>query len=184
MKKAIIIHGAYGSPEENWIPWLKKELEKSGYKVITPKFPTPEGQNLENWRSIFKENLDENTILIGHSIGCAFILDILENTNQKIDAVYLISAFISSLNNPEFDDINNTFYKEFNWGKIKENCPRFTQFHSDNDPYVPIEKAEEVKNKINSELIIIKNAGHFNEAAGYKKFEELKEKIIQNRLVG
>ncbi|MFC1802322.1 hypothetical protein ACFLY7_02680 [Patescibacteria group bacterium] len=29
MKTAFIIHGAYGSPNENWITWLEKELGKT-----------------------------------------------------------------------------------------------------------------------------------------------------------
>ena len=39
MKKVVIIHGANGSPEENWFPWLKKELETKGIEVIIPQFP-------------------------------------------------------------------------------------------------------------------------------------------------
>lgn len=41
MANVIIIHGAYGNPEENWFPWLKKELEKLDCRVFVPKFPTP-----------------------------------------------------------------------------------------------------------------------------------------------
>ncbi len=50
-------------------------------------------------------------------------------------------------------------------------------FHSDNDPYVPLEKAKELAKKLGVELIMVKNAGHFNEKAGYTKFELLLEKI-------
>ena len=52
MKNAIIIHGTYGNPDENWFPWLKIELEKIGYQVYVPTFPTPENQNLEAWLKI------------------------------------------------------------------------------------------------------------------------------------
>jgi len=33
-KRVFLIHGWEGSPEEGWRPWLKKELEKRGFKVI------------------------------------------------------------------------------------------------------------------------------------------------------
>ncbi len=183
MKTAFIIHGAYGSPEENWFPWLKEELEKEEYKVIIPKFPTPEDQSLDNWLKIFdkyKKEIDSNTIFIGHSLGPAFILAILENINIKIKSCFFVSGFISLLGNPQFDNLNNTFVnKEFNWDKIKTNCKSFYIFHSDNDPYVPIEKAEELATKLGVKTNIIQGAGHFNEKAGYIKFEELL-KLIKN----
>jgi predicted alpha/beta hydrolase family esterase len=46
MANIFIIHGSYGNPDENWFPWLKKELEQEGHKVFVPKFPTPEDQSL------------------------------------------------------------------------------------------------------------------------------------------
>ena len=55
MKNIFIIHGAYGNPEENWIPWLKTELERLGCNVSAPRFPTPENQSLENWTKIFNK---------------------------------------------------------------------------------------------------------------------------------
>ena len=36
MKRVFIIHGWGGYPEEGWLPWLKKELEKNGFKVFVP----------------------------------------------------------------------------------------------------------------------------------------------------
>ncbi len=181
MKTAIIIHGSYGNPNENWFPWLKSELEKVGYEVFVPEFPTPENQNLESWLNVFKEyenKLDKDTILIGHSLGPAFILNILERINKRIKACFFISGFLGLLDNKDFDDVNKTFFhKEFDWEKIKENCNNFLLYHSDNDPYVSIEKAKELSNKLNAKLKIIKNAGHFNEKAGYIKFNVLLKDI-------
>ena len=46
----IIVHGSFGSPEGNWFPWLKKELENKGLNVKVPKMPIGVGnQNYENW---------------------------------------------------------------------------------------------------------------------------------------
>lgn len=176
--KFMIIHGAYGNPEENWIPWLKSELEKSGHEVFVPRFPTPENQNLENWLKVFKDHekyLDKDTIVIGHSLGPVFLLTIIEN--KPVKAAFFIAPFVDELNNPDFDNINKTFYRKFDWNKIKQNCKKFFIYSSDNDPYVPLEKGKELAKNLECELKIVKNAGHFNEKAGYKQFPLLLEDI-------
>jgi predicted alpha/beta hydrolase family esterase len=86
MKTAFIFHGTKGSPEENWFPWLKAELEKLNYNVFVPRFPTPENQSIENWLAVFKKYekyVNQDTIFIAHSVGCPFALDILEKINKK-----------------------------------------------------------------------------------------------------
>lgn len=173
MSKIILIHGAYGYPEENWLPWLKKELEKLGHSVSVPKFPTPENQTLDNWNAIMKDYvLDEETIVVAHSLGVAFLLSLLEK--HKIKAAFLVSGFISLLGNEKFDIINSTFIeREFVWNKIVNNCFKFCLIHSDNDPYVPIEKAYELSKNLETELIIVPNAGHFHS----ETFELLLEKM-------
>jgi len=183
MTKFFIVHGSYGNPEENWFPWLKKELESLGHIVYVPKFPTPENQNLENWVKIFekyKNEIDKETILIGHSLGPAFILSILEKINikNKVKACFFVSGFLNLLGNPTFDSVNKTFVqKKFNWKKIKENCGKFYIIHSDNDPYVPMKEAVNLAEKLGTVVILIEKAGHFNESSGFKKFDFLLEMI-------
>jgi len=181
MTKIFLIHGAFGNPEENWFPWLKKELEKQNHKIIAPTFPTPNNQTLENWTKIFKKyesEITEDTIFIGHSLAPAFLLSELENLNIKIKAAFFISGFLKLLDNETFDSINKTFVeKTFKWDLIKQNCNKFFIYHSNNDPYVPLSCAKELGIKLDTEITIIKNAGHFNESAGYLKFEELLKDI-------
>ncbi len=181
MKNVFIIHGTYGHPEENWFPWLKSKLEKLGCKVFVPKFPTPLNQSLENWLEVFedyKQYLNKNTIVIGHSLGPAFLLNILENLENSIKASFFVSGFTGLFGNSDFNKLNESFVdKSFDWAKIKKNCPKFFLFHSDNDPYIPLEKAEEFAKNLDVNLNIVKNAGHFNKEAGYTKFELLLEKI-------
>jgi len=182
MKNIFIIHGAYGSPKENWIPWLRKELEKEGREVITPKFPTPKGQNLKNWLNIFKKyenKIGEGTILVGHSIGATFLLSLLEKLQSPIAATFLVSGFTGPLCLPEFDKINQSFAeKEFDWQKIRANSPLFFIIHGDNDPYVSKEKAQELAKKLKTKIDFIKNGGHLNKEAGFTKFKYLKDAIL------
>jgi len=175
----IICHGAYGDPHDNWIPWLKQELEKLGQDVHTPKFPTPQGQNLDNWMKVLNgyNRFDSNLIIIGHSIAPAMILEKLEQIDIKIKAAIFVTPFVSKIGKPEFDEINRTFYKEHNYSKIENNCRKFIVFQSDNDPYVPMYLSEDVAEMLRTEPITVHKAGHFNEVAGYTKFPQLLEEI-------
>ncbi|MBC8494866.1 alpha/beta hydrolase [archaeon] len=179
--KVFMIHGAYGGPDENWFPWLKKELVSLGYEVIAPKFPTPTGQTLNNWAEIFKpylSEINEDTIFIGHSLGPAFIMSELEKIDVKIKACFFVSAFIELLGMEEFDSINRTFVeRKFDWDNIKRHCHKFFIYHSNNDPYIPVNCGEMIALELSANLDIIEGAGHFNKAAGYTKFERILEDI-------
>lgn len=37
--KYLLMHGSYGSPDENWLPWLEKELKSTGGGVVLERFP-------------------------------------------------------------------------------------------------------------------------------------------------
>ncbi len=181
--KFFIIHGAYGSPEENWFPWLKKKLEEQGHEVIVPTFPTPKNQKLDTWMNTFEpyiNQVDQNTVFIGHSLGPAFILSILGKINVPVRACFFVSGFIGLLGNNTFDDINKTFVtKEFDWNEIKQNCKQFYMYHSDNDPYVPVDNGEHLAKKLGVKIKLVKGAGHFNEKTGYTKFENLLSDILK-----
>ncbi len=180
MKTAFIFHGTEGFPEENWFPWLKQKLEDSGYKTIVPQFPTPENQTLENWFKVFEKYIDSytpETILIGHSLGGAFLLRVLEKYDIKIKSAHLVSAPIGILPIKNYDG-DKLFIKDpFDWERIRNNAEKFTIFHSDNDPYVCLENGKELAKNLKTELTFIPNAGHFNKKAGYTKFEELYQSI-------
>lgn len=177
--KFFIIHGSFGSPNENWFPWLKNELEEQKHTVIMPTFPTPEGQSLNSWNKVFDKylnDIDGDTILIGHSLGCAYILNLLEQVSVK--AAFLVSGWIGSLSIPEYDDVNYSFTdRDFNFDKIKQNCNQFIIFQSDNDKYVTVDKGKELAKKLDTGVILVENAGHFNTESGYIKFKLLLEKI-------
>lgn len=183
MPTVFLFHGAYGSPSENWFPWLKEELENIGCEVIVPTFPTPKEQTLDNWLKVFKkfeQHVNENTVFIGHSLGVAFILSLLERPKARIRASFLVSGFVTRVIDPkdQVNTINKTFYdKKFNWEKIKENCKDFHVINSDNDPYVSPEIAEKVSTQLGVELIIIEGGGHFNKKSGYEKFPQLLDMV-------
>lgn len=176
--KVIIAHGAYGHPEENWLGWMKRELEAIGIPCWVPAFPTPEGQKLKSWLKIFEQDcsphLDSNTILIGHSLGAAFILRCLETYPVSVKATILAGAFIGPVGIDKFDLINKDFFSaEFNWPLIQSRGRQFTCYHGSNDPYVSRKGFEEIAEKLKAKKIVVSQAGHMNAAAGYTQFPQL-----------
>ena len=179
MEHAFIFHGTLGHPGENWFPWLKAELEKRGCETIVPQFPTPENQTLANWLKVVKEYPKEmagSPIFIGHSLGGALILRLLEG-GVKAKAAFLVSTPIG-IGNVKYQKTDNDFTgRPFDWKKIRENCPAFFVIQSDNDPYVPIENGRELAKNLCVEIIFLPGCGHFNKAAGFVKFDFLLQKI-------
>jgi predicted alpha/beta hydrolase family esterase len=178
MSNVFIIHGVGGHPQENWFPWVKSQLEALGHKVFVPQFPTPENQNLEAWFKELKnyqEFINEDTVFIGHSLGVPFILNIAEK--YKIKAAFLVAGFTGVAGN-KFDDSMKTFaQRQFNWKQILDNCQHFTVFHSDNDPYVSLQKAQELAMNLQVSVNLLKGAGHFNSAVSYNEFPHLIEEF-------
>ena len=183
MKTAFIFHGTGGYPEENWFPWMKKELEKIGYSVFVPQFPTPNNQTPENWFKAldnYKNKINNETVLIGHSLGGAFLLRVLENLKVKVKLSCIVAAPAGILPIKNYEGDKPFISKPFDWAKIRKNSGKFVIFHSDNDPYVCLGNGKKLAKKLGSKLNVVPDAGHFNKAAGYTKFPELLKKIKEN----
>jgi len=176
-KNYLIIHGTGGSPEINWFPWLANELKSQGANVISPKFPTPENHSLDSWLKTLdqhKHELQEPTVVIGHSLGCAFGLTLIEQEIIKADECFLVCPFVSKLGLEYYDDLNSSFVEqEFDWDRIKKSCGLFYGFAGSNDPYVSLEISKYVTDKLEISIQVIENGGHLNAEAGYREAEFL-----------
>lgn len=179
-KKALIFHGTMGSPNSNWFQWLKFALEKRGWDVTVPTFPTPEHQSLDSWNKALTnqvEYLQGIDLIVGHSLGATFILHTLEEELYHPEKIILVSALNSLIENKEYDDLNANFIKHFDWNVIKSNFKTGYILHGDNDPYVPIKQAQDIADGLNISLKTIKNGGHLNIETGYDRFPLLLDLI-------
>ncbi len=180
MKNALIIHGTEGYPEENWFPWLKKKLEGYDYQVAIPQFPTPKHQTPKDWFAALKpyeSDFNEESIFIGHSCGGAFLLRILEETRVKVKAAIFVAAS-AGVKPIKYYEIDRPFVeKPFDWKKIRNSAEHFFVFHSEDDPLICMGNGEKIAQEVGTDLIKLKDAGHFNAKAGYTTFELLLEKL-------
>ena len=83
MTKVFLIHGSHGSPEENWFPWLKQELEKAGLEVIVPE--------LLDSSSTAEQKLPVERISVDmpdHSAIKQQVNEYLDKCDGQVEAVY------------------------------------------------------------------------------------------------
>ncbi len=177
MKNALILHGTYGSSQENWFPWLKNKLEELGYQVWVPDLPQANQPDYKRYNPFIFDNFDLNkeTLLIGHSSGAVAILRLLEDLpkGQVVNKAILVGGFV---NNLDWDDLKGMFDKEFNWDKIKASVKKIVLIHSDDDPYIDMKHGEMLKENLSGQLVIMKGQKHFNTGTmgdRYKEFPEI-----------
>lgn len=182
MRTVFIFHGTGGSPEGNWFPWLREELEKKGLHVIVPKFPTPVGQSLEAWFKVlnqYKQYINEETIFIGHSLGGMFLLKVLEQLKHPVCAAFFVSAPVG-IKPIKYYDSDYAFTQfTFDWLTITKKAKTFTAYHSDNDPYIYLGNGKELAKQLGITLTFIPKAGHLNSESGWTKFDKLFEDIMK-----
>ncbi|MBI2129384.1 leucine--tRNA ligase [Candidatus Woesearchaeota archaeon] len=146
----VLIHGYAGSPDALFFPWLRKELEGKGYKVNVPNLPDTDNPDvIKQAEYVLKnERFDENTVLLGHSLGAAVALKILERLEKPIKKLILAAGFIE----PKFKDKKRPFDETFNWkfdfDKIKKNVKDIAILRAKNDYALPPERADKIKKVI------------------------------------
>ncbi|MDD5623364.1 MAG: alpha/beta fold hydrolase [Candidatus Peribacteraceae bacterium] len=181
MATIFIFHGIDGHPEENWFPWLRNELERTGHRVVVPKFPHTDHPQLDEWLAFFeqwKSLLNAEAILIGHSLGAAFALRLLERSGHPVRATFLVAPVWGVMEN-KFDPLMISFtLAPYDWQKIRKHAGKVAVIHSDNDPYIAPEKAEILAENLGTEATLVRNGGHFNAAAGYTTFEQLRTAVV------
>ena len=184
MNNVFIFHGTEGYPEENWFPWLKQELEQGSRKVFVPQFPSPPivPAKIAEWFDVLKnyeQDINKDTILIGHSLGGIFTLRILEKLIHPVKAAFFVGTPIGVQPIKNYDRDNGFSGFSFDWESIKKKAADFVVFQSDDDPYVGLENGKELSKNLGIELSFVPNAGHFNKRAGYLKFEKLRDKVLK-----
>ena len=185
MKNILILHGTGNNSQGNWFPWLKKKLEKRKSQVWVPNLPQADRPSIKRYNKFIFSNknwqFNKDSALVGHSSGAVAILGLLQNLpeNIKVDTCILVASF---KNNLGWNTLDGLFEELFDFEKIKNKAKRFIFIHSDNDPYCPLEHAQNLAKELNGKLIIKKGQGHFNlsKSSKYRKFPLLL-KILEEK---
>jgi methionine--tRNA ligase beta chain len=181
---AIILHGYEGSPDANWFPWLAGELKKHDIETLIPQLPLGEEQTKEKWVEAILEHKDEigeNTIMIGHSLGAATLLSLLPELDIPVKATYFIGGYGKSFEtiHGKAADVCFPFVEQVRWKKIRKKAGQMSVVFSTNDHFVPLEESVYLGSMLQAPMQVIADAGHFQLMDGYDQFPWLLEDILK-----
>ena len=141
MTNAILLHGLTSEKEyfneeypsssnSHWLPWLQKRLLMAGINTATPEVPKPFEMSWNNWvKEIERFEINENTILVGHSMGGGFWIKYLtERPTLKVKKVVLVAPWLNLGHEVDSDFFNFELKKQ-----IQDQAGEFVIYASDND---------------------------------------------------
>lgn len=161
MKRVVLLHGnGGGKGTDNWFPYVKKHLEESGFECVAPDLPDPVLARAKYWFPYFDNvlKLGKNDIVVGHSSGALAILKYAEA--HRLGASVFVGVYYTDLG---YEDEKKSGYFDtpWKWNDIKNNQEWSAIFASEDDPYIPIEEPQFIRDKLGSEYIELPNRGHF-----------------------
>lgn len=158
--------------------WKTSLQDKLGdeYQVIAPQMPNSQNARYLEWKIRFERIiplLDEQIILIGHSLGAIFLAKYLSenDVSKKIQAIFIIAA-------PYKDELGETLgdFKISNYlSKLEKQGGKIFLYHSKDDPVVPYSHTEHYLDKLPSATIrTFEDRQHFNQAEFPEIIEDIK----------
>eukprot|EP01083_Nonionella_stella_P060157 157249_1 len=190
-------NGCTNIRQSNWYGHLQEQLKERDIKCICENFPDPFKARRKIWLpfidTLITKAIDGDTssaseriILVGHSSGAQAALRYAETT--PIRAVILVSATYSDLGDknerqsgyypqPAIGS-NNKEVNAYDFNSMKQNCKIWHQFHSDDDPFIPLYESDKIANglglsKTDGTYRVLHGRSHF-----FESFPELLEAIL------
>jgi len=187
MTNCIIIHGCPdGIPSEkdertrtydkHWIKWLRQKLEEGGMEVMAPTMPEPWSPKYESFKAEFEKlDVSEDTVLVGHSCGCSFLVRWLSESKQKIRRLVLVAPWKIA---DGTDESRIKFYDFPIDREIRSRVPETVIFTSDDEEPDGKKSAGMFHQALGGKLISLAKHGHYTLGdMGTDEFPELLQEV-------
>ena len=189
MKNCIIVHGCPSIKEKvidiekrtydkHWIPWIRNKLEEKGFRVEVPLMPEPWSPKYIVWKKIFDElDINEETVLVGHSCGGGFLVRWLGDTGKRIRKLILVAPAISHSGN--YKSLSNLLNFKIDTSIIN-NVSKAVIFVSNDDSKGILKSVNLFSEALNIKVIEFRDKGHFTLGdMGTEEFPELLEEVLR-----
>jgi len=172
----VLIHGFRGRGDSNYFPRLQQFLEAQGHTGIAPTLPDADQPNLDEQVEFLINNIkiDEDSVILGHSLGGPVIMKWLAKTKQKVAKVIFSDSFYE----PVFNDHDrplvekSTDWKAVSPEAIKNLADEFVCVIDNQFPIIPQEHSEQFAKKLDARIVYAKSNGEHFDDAHQPVFEE------------
>lgn len=150
-------NGCSNIRRSNWYGSFHDQLISNNIPSICENFPDPYAARRNIWIPFMRKLVEDhcsadpsNVILVGHSSGAQAAMRYAEM--YPCQAAVLVSATYTDLG--DAGERASGYYPLVHGGKesnaylfdqMKENCRVWHQFHSDDDPFIPLAEAERIR---------------------------------------
>lgn len=191
MKRAVILHGTDGTPDDNWQTWLKTQLEEAGYEVFAPQLPGCHKPNLKTYDKFLRESGWDfkDNVVIGHSSGATTVLNLLSaGWFPNIKAAVLAGTFLNEKLTKDADWVEpgqfaNLFLDRYDPENLKQKSDKFYFIHGDNDPYCDIDDARKLCKEVGGTFITVKNGHHLGKSSGVSELPQLLAALQRDKVL-
>ncbi|SEB50936.1 hypothetical protein SAMN04489806_0911 [Paramicrobacterium humi] len=176
--RIVVAHGYLANPQMHWFPWLREHYARTlGDDVVrVPALPNSTDPELEPWVSTLAEaigEVDDDTILIGHSLGSITTLRVLDRMPRpwSLRGLILVAGFAEPLPNlPKLDPFTA---EPVDFEAIIAGARQRHVVGSDNDTTVAPPITARLAQHLAAPLTIIPDGGHFVQRQGCRSIPEL-----------
>ncbi|MDZ4244192.1 MAG: class I tRNA ligase family protein, partial [Candidatus Doudnabacteria bacterium] len=156
----VFLHAFRGSPNDDFWPWLKKEIEKRGGKVFAPQLPNPSAPIIEEQVKFLLKNykFDSSTVIVTHSLGGVLAMKLLPRLNVKIKYLVMAAPPLRTkfLDNKSRPALNKCCDWKFDFESIQKKVESINVVKDVGDNIVPSDQPEEIAKNLSARLIEVK----------------------------
>jgi len=187
----IIVHGCPSRKEDliditrmnakHWIPWLKQSLQTKGIKTFAPLMPEPWAPDYQAWKKEFEKlPINDNSILVGHSCACPFLVRWLGDTKRKVKKLILVAA--AKIPAEDANEKVKDLYTFETDETIKDRVSEIVIFLGENEKERHKEGSKIYSKVLGARIEVIKNRGHFTfNDMGTTEFPELLAEVVRGQ---
>lgn len=162
--RAFIVHGYSAHTGKHWFPWLGDELVDRGHEVHRVVLPSPDAPERDAWDAALARaigRVDDDTVLIGHSLGCLSLLRYLGSAEGwwSLGGLVLVAGFVEKL--PELPELDAFIGHGVDASMLGSRIRHAVVIRSDNDAIVPPERSIRLAQALNAREILVRGGGHF-----------------------